>query len=278
MLLFWLSLQKNRKVSKNYFAGVYNDYGCYRSFTPSELNREWSITDADILSLLNKAVEQLKLLKELSAKPNYNEVIEQRVLEEAYFSAKIDGFDQKDDEVAIYRRGVEEGVKLLTELPFSGRIIKEVHKILVSGVGGGNIMPGEYRVSQGWVSCALDGTQHYVPTTPQEIVRLISDIEQFANSYDVTLHPLLKSALLYYQFVTIEPFIRGSDAVARALIPLYLVNEGVVSAPVVGLSRYFYNNTQSYHSAIERVRDINDIEGWLRFFLQGVVESLSDLL
>ncbi len=173
---------------------------------------------------------------------------------------------------------VEEVVKLVERLPFSSRLIKEVHQLLGQEGRGSFKVPGTYRSSQSR-ACSLTGdtdidteTHTFVPPYPTEIPELMSDLEKFANNLYVPLPDLVRVAIVYYQFITIYPFWEGNEEVGQWLIPLYLMSAGILQHPVLDMSDYFEEHADQYQEHLTRVRTHNDITGWITFFLEGVIE------
>jgi len=89
---------------------------------------------------------------------------------------------------------------------------------------------------------------------------------------------LVKTALAHVQFETIHPFLDGNGRVGRLLVTLLLCAEGALSEPILYLSLYFKVRRQEYYDHLQRVRTHGDWEGWLRFFLNGVVETSEEAL
>ncbi len=173
---------------------------------------------------------------------------------------------------------VEEVVKLLEQLPFSSRLIKEVHQLLGQEGRGSFKVPGTYRSSQSR-ACSLTGdtdidteTHTFVPPYPTEIPELMSDLEKFANNLYVPLPDLVRVAIVYYQFITIYPFWEGNEEMGRWLIPLYLMSMDVLQHPVLDMSGFFEKYAGLYQEHLTRVRTHNDMDGWVNFFLEGVIE------
>ncbi|MEJ2090068.1 MAG: Fic family protein [Gammaproteobacteria bacterium] len=111
----------------------------------------------------------------------------------------------------------------------------------------------------------------FVPPTPHEVLRLLGDLERFLHS-DMALPLLIRIGLAHAQFETIHPFLDGNGRVGRLLITFLLCEKEVLQKPVLYLSYFFKRHRQHYYDRLQAVRDDGDWEGWLRFFLRGVVE------
>jgi len=265
--------------------------GYYKCFQPEPINRGWEITDMSVLQLLSKADRHLGRLDMYSEYVNLELFIKMHIAKEATQSSKIEGtqtniedaFLTKEDihsekrndweEVQNYIAAMNEAVKMLHTLPFSSRLIKQTHKILLQGVRGEHKMPGEYRTSQNWIGGASITDAVFVPPIHTSVNELMSDIEKFANDELNPLPDLLKIAFIHYQFETIHPFLDGNGRVGRLLITLYLVNKGILKQPVLYLSDFFERNRTLYYDNLMRVRTHNDINQWFKFFLTGVIET-----
>src|SRR5690625_1214560 len=170
---------------------------------------------------------------------------------------------------------MKEAVEQLHRLPFSSRLIRKTHKILLQGVRGEHKLPGEYRKSQNWIGGATINDAIFVPPVHTEVPELISDLEKFANDTELPIPDLVKVAIIHYQFETIHPFLDGNGRVGRLLITLYLVSTGVLKRPILYLSDYFEKNRIDYYDNLMRVREKNDLSGWIQFFLEGVIDRKS---
>ncbi len=176
-------------------------------------------------------------------------------------------------EVANYVRAMNHGLARLAELPVSVRLIREIHAELMRGVRGGRLQPGELRTSQNWIGpagCTL-ATAVFVPPPPHEVPQALSELEKFIHDGG-GLPPLVQVGLVHAQFETIHPFLDGNGRIGRLLITFLLTEKRLLSKPVLYLSHYFKQRRSEYYERLQAVRDDGDWEGWLTFFLDGVIE------
>ena len=276
---------------KDFIAGQYMNQGYYKSFQPNFINKEWVIDDMEVFKLLSTADRQLGRLDMYSEHVNIELFISMHIAKEATQSSKIEGtqtnieeaFLDKDEisiekrndweEVQNYIEAMNNAVELLGKLPFSSRLIKMTHKILLQGVRGENRMPGEFRKSQNWIGGASINDAVFIPPVHTSVPELISDLENFANDLSNPLPDLLKIALIHYHFETIHPFLDGNGRIGRLLITIYLVSKGILKKPILYLSDFFERNRTLYYDNLMRVRTHNDLNQWFKFFLVGIIET-----
>lgn len=277
---------------KNFISGNYVNQGYYKSFQPELINHHWIVDDMEILQLLSQADRELGRLDMYSNYiPNIDLFISMHVIKEATKSSKIEGtqtnieeallekdnvpLDKRDDweEVQNYIKALETSILSLEELPFSSRLIRETHKVLLQGVRGATKQPGEFRSSQNWIGGASINDAIFVPPVHTSIPELMGDIENFLHNENLYLPELLKIALVHYQFETIHPFLDGNGRVGRLLIPLYLVSKSILKKPILYLSDFFENHRKLYYDNLMNVRTENNINQWFKFFLVGIIET-----
>ena len=242
--------------------------------------------------MLSKADRMLGRLDMYSEHiPNIDLFISMHVMKEATQSSKIEGtqtnmeeallsredvpLDKRDDwtEVHNYINAMNEAIKLLDELPFSSRLIRNVHKILLQGVRGEHKQPGEFRRSQNWIGGSNIDDAIFVPPIHTSIPELMEDIEKFVHNEKIFFPELLKIALIHYQFETIHPFLDGNGRTGRLMITLYLVSKGILKRPILYLSDYLEKHRNSYYTCLMQAREKNDISRWFKFFLTGIIET-----
>lgn len=277
---------------KQFKSGKYISQGFYKSFQPEYINRQWQIESMEVMQLLSQADRELGRLDMYSKYiPNIDLFISMHVLKEATQSSKIEGtqtnmeealldkedipLDKRDDwqEVQNYIQAMETAVNRLDKIPFSSRLIRETHQILLQGVRGEKKQPGEFRNSQNWIGGATINDAVFVPPVQSSVPELMSDIEKFIHNEELFFPELLKIALVHYQFETIHPFLDGNGRVGRLLIPLYLVSKGILGRPILYLSDFFETHRGLYYDNLMNVREKNDINQWFKFFLVGIIET-----
>lgn len=283
-----------------YSAGKWHKHSGYSSFQPSSINRPWTIDYPRVLEALSRADRQLGRLDMFSEyAPNLDLFVRMHVTKEATESSRIEDTrtemeeavlpedeiaeDRRDDwrEVNNYIRAMRTAIKQLETLPFSTRLLREAHATLMEGVRGEHKTPGDpsdqrqssFRRSQNWIGGSNPGNARFVPPIADDVPELMSDLERFAHNADLHLPPLLKVALMHYQFETIHPFLDGNGRIGRLMVPLYLVSQNILKQPVLYLSDYLERNREEYYERLTRVREQNAIADWLIFFLDGLAET-----
>ncbi len=275
----------------NYVSGNYVNQGLYSCFMPEYINRDWILDDVEIIRLLGRAERVIGKLDMFSDYiPNIDLFIRMHVVKEATQSTKIEGtqtnFEEalksreeipqgkRDDwdEVQNYIKALGIAMETLPSLPFSNRLIKNVHHALLQGVRGEHKLPGEFRASQNWIGGASINDAKFVPPAHHMVPELMSDIEKFAHNGTIHLPELIKIAIIHYQFETVHPFLDGNGRVGRLLIPIYLVDKGLLKAPALYISDFFEKNRSLYYDNLMAVRTDHQLKQWIKFFLVGISE------
>jgi Fic family protein len=182
-------------------------------------------------------------------------------------------------EVSNYVRALEYGIHRLKDLPVSLRLIKEIHERLMDGVRGENQTPGEFRRSQNWIGppgCTLmDAT--YVPPPPREMQETLDSFEKYLHAQS-ELPPLIRLALVHYQFEAIHPFLDGNGRIGRLLVTLLLCTYGLLPQPLLYLSAFFERYRDEYYRRLIEVSQLGKWKDWITYFLRGITSQARDAI
>lgn len=277
---------------KDFIAGTYQQQNEYRYFVPEKINHQWIWSDPAIDTMLEEATLKLGELNAFSSHvPDVNIFIQMHVVKEATSSSRIEGTrteideavlnevdistERRDDwyEVQNYIKAMNYAIEHLNELPLSARLIRNTHKVLMSGVRGATKSPGEFRRSQNWIGGATLKDAIFVPPVYTLVPELIGDIEQFIHNTSISVPNLIRIAIIHYQFETIHPFLDGNGRIGRLLIPLYFVSKGLLANPVIYLSDYFEKHRSLYYDNLRFVSESNQMTRWIKFFLVALSET-----
>ena len=178
-------------------------------------------------------------------------------------------------EVSNYVSALEYGFRRLREdnFPLCNRLIREIHKKLLSSGRGSKKSPGEFRRSQNWLGGTHPGNARFVPLPANFVEKCMSNLERYMYSNYRRQSALIRAGLSHVQFETIHPFLDGNGRVGRLLIALQLCHEGLLNEPLLYLSLHFKKNRSDYYLLLDAVRHHGDWEAWLRFFLEGITET-----
>lgn len=254
--------------------------------------------DPELNTLLESstlAIGSLKSYSELI--PNIDLYIKMHVLTEAHNSNKIEGtkttieedlmkledlpLKKRDDvqEVHNYMEALNYGIQKITidNFPLSTRLLRDIHSILLKGVRGTHKTPGEFRYSQNWIGGSKPDNAIFVPPSSEHVISLMSDLELFIHNEEIKVPHLIKLALIHYQFESIHPFLVGNGRLSRLIIPLYLLNYGILDKPSFYVSNYLEKNRNEYYSALTRVRENGELIYWIKFFIKAMISTADDV-
>ena len=222
-------------------------------------------------------------------------------LQEAIQSTKIEGTqvtlddmleyeaDQSNkntdiQEVINYSIALRSGEELLKKIPISSRLIKEMHKILLTGdVRGNSRNPGGFRAIQNFIGpqgCTIQ-TASYIPPEPQLVPEYMSNLEKYINEPTDSLNDLIRIAIIHAQFETIHPFLDGNGRIGRILIPLYLYDKKIIDSPNFFISESLEKDKFKYYKLLNDLRVVisetsnEDVakrwNSWIKFFINAMV-------
>ena len=272
-------------------------YDPFRAFVPKPLPPDPPIVmDEEICDLMEKANRALGRLDGVtSLLPDTYLFTYFYVRKEAVLSSQIEGTQSSlqelllfeieeapgaplDDvlEVSNYVRAMNYGLQSIRgegRLPLSLRLLTEVHGILLEQGRGSSKRPGEFRRSQNWVGGTKPSNANYVGPPAEKLMECLDAFEKFLYDQPLRTPVLIKAALAHVQFESIHPFQDGNGRLGRLLITLLLCSEEALKEPMLYLSLYFKTHRDEYYARLQSVREDGDWEGWLHFFLTGVLET-----
>ena len=269
----------------------------YESFVPTSLQNIIPLElDDETIRLLGTCSRKIGELEGMiKFVPNAQMFLAMYVRKEALLSAQIEGtqctFDDILDpnnseltkreivDVVNYVAATEYAISQMNQLPLCMRLLKEVHATFLSGSRGSDKQPGEIRTSQNWIGpngCMLRAAS-YVPPNPEDMIDCLGELDQFINEVE-NIDPLIKAALIHYQFETIHPFLDGNGRLGRLLITLSLMNDSVLSGAIFYPSYQFKLRRTEYYEKLMDVRENGTYTSWVQFFCDCLLQSAQDAI
>lgn len=270
----------------------------YAAFIPAPLPPEPPIALEALQALLSRADQAVgRLDGVIQTVPNPDFFVYMYIRREAVLSSQIEGtqstledllaveleprpawrrLPEDVDEVVRYVQAMNYGLNRLSDLPLSLRLIREIHRELLSGGRGSHRLPGEFRTTQNWIGPekATLAEATFVPPPEHEMKEALHNFERFLHEDE--LPALVHAGLAHAQFETIHPFLDGNGRVGRLLITFLLVFGGVLHRPLLYLSVYLKRNRAEYYDRLMAIRNSGDWESWMRFFLTGVAQTAEE--
>jgi len=248
-----------------------------------------NVETAKILKHTAKAMYSLGRLNGIAQTiPNQNILINTLPLLEAKESSAIENIITTHDElykeslfeniisnpsvkeVQNYNIAIKKGFDIVAENKFlSINHIIYLQSLIVQNNAGIRKLPGTVLMNEQTGQIVYNPPQDY-----NEIISLLNNLEQFINDDTIfDAEPLVKMAIIHYQFESIHPFYDGNGRVGRIINVLYLILKGLLDLPILYLSRYIIQNKKDYYRLLQEVRENNSWEEWIVFMLKGVEET-----
>ena len=255
-------------------------------FIPNNLPLDIDIETKAILKksiLANKALAKLNGVAKII--PNQAILINSLILQEAKDSSEIENIITTHDqlyqssldisnishatkEVQSYSRALLKGFDLVKDNSLLlTRHIVDIQQELEGNVAGIRKQAGTVLKNQ--------ATGEVIHTPPQEestIRKLLDNLEQYINTND-GIDPLIKMAIIHYQFETIHPFYDGNGRTGRIINILYLVLNELLDLPILYLSSYIIKHKADYYRLLQEVRTKGSWEEWIIYMLEGIEQT-----
>lgn len=172
-------------------------------------------------------------------------------------------------EVANYNRALAQACDLLNELPLCLRLIKDIHKTLLTGVRGHSKNPGEFRKHQ----VHIGSNRRFIPPPPLEIEPCLHALENYIQQEDPNFDPLVRCLMAHYQIETIHPFSDGNGRIGRVVLSLMIYKECKLTLPWLYLSPFFDRYKDEYINNLFKVSTEGAWSQWIEFCLRGVIDQ-----
>jgi len=192
---------------------------------------------------------------------------------------KLKGINRDDEkELLNYKKAMDFVSKYLgNDTPVTEGLIRELHKITVKGVRGGQADPGNYRKIQNYVVNSRTREVIYTPPPPLDVPHLMKEFVDWVNKTE-DVSPILVAGITQFQFVHIHPFVDGNGRTARLLSTLILYKTGYDFKRLFTISEYYDKDRPGYYQAIQSVRKNNmDMTVWLEYFVEGLRLQMSEI-
>lgn len=270
--------------------GIYQQIGDLRYFLPYPLpptNPPFNM-NSEILTLYGEASFALGQLNEMGQRlPDPKRFIKAYVIKEALLTSAIEGIHttlldifthplgntklSRDTQLVLnYTHALDAALHMFLqeELPLVLRVILKAHETLMRTEEGEKASPGLFRKQSVRVG-------ELIPPIAPEIPKLMSDLEKYINEPS-GLPALIKAGLAHVHFEIIHPFLDGNGRIGRLLIVLMLIDNGLLTLPILYPSYYFKKHHLEYYQRLDQVRTQGDFEGWITYYLRVMRDSAID--
>jgi len=222
----------------------------------------------------NKALAELKGLAGLI--PNQAIILNSLILKEAKDSSELykafsidnEPLDPNVKEVLNYREALWLGFEVVKKKRLiTIREIIKMQELLIGNNAGIRQQPGTA------LKNAKTGEVIYTPPFGKDVIEeKLKNLEHYINTDD-DVDPLIKMAIIHYQFESIHPFYDGNGRTGRIINVLYLILNDLLVLPILYLSSYIINHKKQYYEGLDKVRTQNDWEGWIIYILDSIEQT-----
>jgi len=245
--------------------------------------------DIETKAILRKTISAGRALAQLKGTllnlPNPTLFLDTIYLQEAKASSEVENIITTNDElykslvadrkvensatkeVLSYKEALWLGLEQLKKKPFI------TTNLCVSIVQCIKQNTASIRVTPGTTLSNTKGEVIYTPPSGEKVIReKLANLEKFINENE-TIDPLIKMALMHYQFEAIHPFADGNGRTGRILLLLYLKLSGLLDTPAIYLSEYIIKNKADYYKSLRSVTENNDWENYILYMLDMIEET-----
>lgn len=235
----------------------------------------------------------------LAAIPNASVLLSPLTTQEAVLSSRIEGTNvtmgevleieagsdddvsqpKRDDaeEIRNYRIALNFGAREIRDRPLSHHILRQAHALLMDGVRGRDKNPGAFRTEQNWIGPrgVTIGQASFIPIQQEHLTSGLDAWATYAADRTVP-DPLVQLAILHVEFEALHPFKDGNGRLGRMIVPLFLVERGLLSRPNFYMSGYLEARREQYVTSMRAVSRDAAWTDWSEFFLEGLIDQASE--
>ncbi|MFZ5939518.1 MAG: Fic family protein, partial [Bacteroidota bacterium] len=170
---------------------------------------------------------------------------------------------------------LKKGFELITTTGMlTNNSILQIQEVLEDNNAGYRKLPGT-----ALKNTATGETIYTPPQDYEEIMRFMANLERYINDSEIQdCDPLIKMAIIHFQFESIHPFYDGNGRTGRIINILYLILEKLQTLPILYMSNYIINNKPDYYRFLQKVREENLWEEWILFMLKGVEQTSKETI
>jgi Fic family protein len=253
-------------------------------------------SELETKEILKKIIDAVKYLSKLDGSlyqiPNPSLLLNSLVLQEAKLSSEVENIfttndelykgiisdleknvSQSTKEVLYYKKALWKGYERLKDRGFlSINLFIELVQIIKNTDIG-------IRSNSGTKIVKNSNEVVYTPPEGEAVIRdKLRNLENFINDDSDGLDPLIKLAIQHYQFEAIHPFIDGNGRTGRIINILYLVNQELISLPVIYLSKYIIENKADYYQRLTDVTEKQNWQAWIEYMIEAVKQTAINTL
>lgn len=226
--------------------------------------RGWSFNQSNPLLLL----QSISLQEAKASSAIENVVTTNDEMYQAFSNPNATNISPSAKEVMHYKEALWHGYQKVKEgMPLTINVFVELFRIVKKRDDGIRKIPGTV------LKNTFNETVYTPPDNENDILRLLSNLERYVNTDFDDIDPLIKLAIIHYQFECIHPFPDGNGRVGRIINVLYLIQQNLLSLPILYLSKYIIENKTEYYKALKGVTEQQDWEPWILYVLSAIEET-----
>lgn len=260
----------------------------YYTFTPNRFSggKHFFAIDDELLTMLINAHRQLGILQGMSRLlPNVEAIENLFLYKESMLSCHIDQIAASSANILNpsvtpksslpirrYVAAIKAGIDAIKKSGYTNDILWDSHRILLSDDATAENV-GHFRMTQTiWHNYTVEGQPNYNPTPPEKLADAMDDLEKYISRKG-DLDPLIKMALMHFQFVSIHPFVAGNGRIGRIISLLLLIDYNTLDRSLLYLSSSLFADKEKYYAMIDKMQKWGDYKEWVKYYINTNVNN-----